>query len=181
MLLSLRGILLCRIRPLQPSGGSEQVFLPGCHLGTLPSPITTLGFCAEKGRSVMAGLGKACGRCTGEQGGLDETRGLSTAVAELGSWAARVCRQQLVGHVLRNRDLWSPLWAGSHWGEQQSWVWNWPSWTPATTSHPPVSRRFGCVGKGQRGLHLGEEQHGSFWGLQFRQCRHTGKGLQTSW
>lgn len=90
MLLSLRGILVCRIRPPQPSGGSEQVFLPRCHLRTRPSPVTTLGFCAEKGRLVMAGLGTACGRCIGEQGGLGETRGLSAAVAELGSWAVRV-------------------------------------------------------------------------------------------
>lgn len=156
LLLSLCGILLCRIRRLQPSGGSEQVFLPGYHLGTLRSPITTLGFCAEKGTSVMAGLGKACGCCTGEQEGLGETRGLSAAAAELGSWAARVCRQLLVGHVLRNS---LPFGQGAT-GESSkagggTGLCLIPSWTPATTSLPPVSRRFRCIGKGQRGLRLG--------------------------
>lgn len=50
---------LCGICLLQPFRGSEQVFLARCHLGTLPSPITTLGFCAEKGGWIMAWLGKA--------------------------------------------------------------------------------------------------------------------------
>jgi len=118
MLLSLRGILL------QPSGSSEQVFLPRSHLRILPGPITTLGFCARKGRSVLAGLGKAHGRWTGEQGGLSRPRGLAGSVAEPGLWAARACRQLLAGNVLRNRDLWSPLWAGSHCGEQRSRVGN---------------------------------------------------------
>lgn len=72
MLLSLWEILLCRIHPLQPSGDSGQVFLSRCHLGTLLSPITILGFCPEKGRSVMAGLGKAPGHCTGEQWGCQQ-------------------------------------------------------------------------------------------------------------
>lgn len=42
-------LTLCRICLLQPSRGSEQVFPARCHLETLPSPITTLGFWAEKG------------------------------------------------------------------------------------------------------------------------------------
>lgn len=45
MLLSLQGILLCRICPMKPS---EQVFLPRSHLGTLPNPIPTLGFWAGR-------------------------------------------------------------------------------------------------------------------------------------
>lgn len=45
------------------------------HLGTLPNPIPTFGFCAGKGKSVMWGLGKVHGHRTGEQGGLGKTRG----------------------------------------------------------------------------------------------------------
>lgn len=40
--------------------------------------------------------------------------GSAGSSGELGSWAAHV------GHVLRNRDLWAPLWVWSDWGEQQS-------------------------------------------------------------
>lgn len=48
--------------PFSPSGDSEQVSLPGCCLGTLPSPLTTLLCAGDRswqgsGRPMVTALG----------------------------------------------------------------------------------------------------------------------------
>lgn len=175
ILLTLQGIPLCRICSLQPSRGSEQVFLPRCQ------PSRNPWLLCREGEISDAWLGKAHGHCPREQGGLGETKKGGWQQQQQ-SWAPGQLR---VGHMLRNRNLWPPLWARSHWGEQRSWRRNWIVADPQldTSHHLPLS----CVPEAEvcwEKPAWPSPEVGTAWlilGSPVRKCRHTGKGLQTSW